>query len=154
LNPLILAPVHKTWNPVQETSHTDSCALITLNLPSGIAKLQESLVVALDHNLHVHAGRSYANLVSMAVDYHLGTVASRFIPEGSEYCEVHEVHDCLSYIRAYAAHFELNAGRWNEAAGPTRTSGGCWQTRRLAHWAGGLLGSPCRSDSAGAVRYC
>jgi DNA-binding CsgD family transcriptional regulator len=29
---------------------------------------------------------------------------------------VHEVHDCLSYIRAYAAHFELNAGRWNEAA--------------------------------------
>jgi len=38
------------------------------------------------------------------------------VPEGSEYCEVHEVHDCLSYIRAYAAHFELNAGRWNKAA--------------------------------------
>jgi DNA-binding CsgD family transcriptional regulator len=52
----------------------------------------------------------------MAVDHHLGAVAARFIPEGSEYCEVHEVHDCLSYIRAYAAHFELNAGRWNEAA--------------------------------------
>jgi hypothetical protein len=45
----------------------------------------------------------------MAVDHHLGAVAARFIPEGSDYCEVHEVHDCLSYIRAYAAHFELNA---------------------------------------------
>jgi len=92
------------------------CALITLNLPSGVAKLEESLAVALDNNLHDHAGRSYANLVSLAVDHHLGKVAARFIPEGSEYCEVHEVHDCLSYIRAYAAHFELNAGRWNEAA--------------------------------------
>jgi DNA-binding CsgD family transcriptional regulator len=92
------------------------CALISLNLPSGIAKLEESLAVALQHDLHDHAGRSYANLVSTAVDHHLGKVAARYIPEGSEYCEVHEVHDCLSYIRAYAAHFELNAGRWNEAA--------------------------------------
>jgi len=92
------------------------CALTVLNLPSGITKLEESLAVALDNNLHDHAARAYANLVSLAVDHHLGKVAARFIPEGSEYCDVHEVHDCLSYIRAYAAHFELNAGRWNEAA--------------------------------------
>ncbi len=92
------------------------CALLISNAASGIAKLEESLAVALDNNLHDHAGRSYANLVSMAVDHHLAIVAARYIPEGSEYCEVHEVHDCLSYIRAYAAHFELNAGHWNEAA--------------------------------------
>ena len=92
------------------------CALLISNAASGIAKLEESLAVALDNNLHDHAGRSYANLVSMAVDHHLAAVAARYIPEGSEYCEVHEVHDCLTYIRAYAAHFELNAGHWNEAA--------------------------------------
>jgi DNA-binding CsgD family transcriptional regulator/tetratricopeptide (TPR) repeat protein len=92
------------------------CALLISNPASGIAKLEESLAVALDNNLHDHAGRSYANLVSMAVDHHLAIVAARYIPEGGEYCEVHEVHDCLTYIRAYAAHFELNAGHWNEAA--------------------------------------
>jgi DNA-binding CsgD family transcriptional regulator len=92
------------------------CALLISSAASGIAKLEESLAVALDNNLHDHAGRSYANLVSMAVDHHLAIVAARYIPEGGEYCEVHEVHDCLTYIRAYAAHFELNAGHWNEAA--------------------------------------
>jgi DNA-binding CsgD family transcriptional regulator len=113
---LALAEQFQDHNVRAHALNNIGCALITLNLPSGVTKLQESLAVALDHNLHDHAGRSYANLVSMAVDHHLGAVAARFIPEGSEYCEVHEVHDCLSYIRAYAAHFELNAGRWNEAA--------------------------------------
>jgi DNA-binding CsgD family transcriptional regulator/tetratricopeptide (TPR) repeat protein len=92
------------------------CALLTLNPAAGIAKLEASLQIALDNNLHDHAGRSYANLVSMAVSQHIPRLAARYIPEGSDYCEVHEVHDCLSYIRAYAAHFHLNAGHWNEAA--------------------------------------
>jgi len=83
---------------------------------AGVAKLEESLAVALKHNLHMHAGRSYANLVSMSVDQHIAVIADRYVPEGMEYCEVHEVHDCLSYIRAYAAHFELNMGRWNKAS--------------------------------------
>jgi DNA-binding CsgD family transcriptional regulator/tetratricopeptide (TPR) repeat protein len=92
------------------------CALLTRDPSSGIARLEESLAVALANNLHVHAGRSYANLVSMSVSQHISRLAERYIPEGSEYCEVHEVHDCLSYIRAYAAHFELNTGHWTEAA--------------------------------------
>jgi len=113
---LELAEKFQDDNTRAHASNNIGCALIALNLPSGIEKLEESLALALDNNLHVHAGRSYANLVSLAVDHHLGKVATRYIPEGSEYCEVHEVQDCLSYIRAYAAHFELNAGRWNEAA--------------------------------------
>jgi DNA-binding CsgD family transcriptional regulator len=64
----------------------------------------------------MHAGRAYANLVSMAVSQRIPKLAARYVPEGTEYCEEHEVHDCLSYIRAYAAHHELNCGRWNEAA--------------------------------------
>jgi DNA-binding CsgD family transcriptional regulator/tetratricopeptide (TPR) repeat protein len=91
-------------------------ALLSVDSKAGVSKLQESLTVALDHNLQVHAGRAYANLVSSSVDQHLANVADRYLSEGIEYCEVHEVHDCLSYIRAYAAHSELNRGHWNEAA--------------------------------------
>jgi len=83
---------------------------------AGIAKLQESLAVSLQHNLQVHAGRAYANLVSNSVCQHLPALAARYVPEGIEYCEVHEIHDCLSYIRAYAAHFELDTGQWSKAA--------------------------------------
>jgi DNA-binding CsgD family transcriptional regulator len=105
------------------------CALLSRDPSSGIARLEESLAVALANNLHVHAGRSYANLVSNAVSQHIPRLAERYIPEGSEYCEVHEVHDCLSYIRAYAAHFELNTGHWTEAA---QLAGRLIETRSLA----------------------
>jgi len=90
--------------------------LVGMDRQAGIAKLEESLAVSLQHNLHVHAGRAYANLVSLCVSQHIHSVAARYVQEGLEYCEVHEVNDCLSYIRAYAAHFELNSGRWDEAA--------------------------------------
>ena len=91
-------------------------ALIGTDPDAGIAKLEESLAVALANNLQVHVARAYSNLASLGVSQFLPNLAKRYIPEGIEYCDVHEVHDCLSYIRAYAAHFELNAGRWNKAA--------------------------------------
>ena len=92
-------------------------ALLISNPASGIAKLEESLAVALDNNLHDHAGRSYANLVSMAVDHHLAIVAARYIPEGSEYCEVHEVHDLALHISAPTPRtLSSTRGHWNEAA--------------------------------------
>jgi DNA-binding CsgD family transcriptional regulator len=91
-------------------------ALFRVDPEAGISNLQESLAVALEHNLQEHAGRAYANLISMAVGQHLPATASRYIPEGIEYCEVHEIHDCLSYIRAYSAQFELDGGQWSKAA--------------------------------------
>jgi DNA-binding CsgD family transcriptional regulator/tetratricopeptide (TPR) repeat protein len=92
------------------------CVLICRDGKAGFAKLEQSLEVALEHNLHVHAGRAYANLASNAVNHHLNEIAERYLSEGLEYCEVHEVHDCLSYIRAYAAHLALNKGEWSTAA--------------------------------------
>jgi DNA-binding CsgD family transcriptional regulator/tetratricopeptide (TPR) repeat protein len=90
--------------------------MMRLDPEAGISKLRESLAVALEHNLQEHAGRAYANLVSLSVDEHMPALVSRYVPEGIEYCEVHEIHDCLSYIRAYAAHFELDSGQWSKAA--------------------------------------
>jgi len=83
---------------------------------AGLARLEQSLTIALDHNLQEHAGRAYANLASIAVRHYESGLALRYVSEGLEYCEVHEVHDCLSYIRAYSAHYELNAGEWDKAA--------------------------------------
>jgi DNA-binding CsgD family transcriptional regulator/tetratricopeptide (TPR) repeat protein len=91
-------------------------ALLHSGNASGLTKLEQSLAVALEHNLQEHAGRAYANLVSISVRQHLSGVATRYVPEGIEYCELHEVQDCLSYIRAYRAHFELNSGQWDKAA--------------------------------------
>jgi DNA-binding CsgD family transcriptional regulator len=104
-------------------------ALLSVDPEAGVSKLEESLAVALAHNLHDHAGRAYANLASLSVDQHLPNLPDRYLREGSEYCEVHEVHDCLSYIRAYAAHFELNAGHWNRAA---QLAGGLIERHSLA----------------------
>jgi DNA-binding CsgD family transcriptional regulator/tetratricopeptide (TPR) repeat protein len=91
-------------------------ALLISGNNAGLAKLEQSLAVALEHNLQHHAGRAYANLVSFAVRHHVSSLALRYLPEGIEYCEVHEVQDSLSYIRVYGAHFELNNGHWDKAA--------------------------------------
>jgi ATP/maltotriose-dependent transcriptional regulator MalT len=91
-------------------------ALLNSGKEAGLAKLEQSLAVALEHNLQEHAGRAYANLVSVSVRQHLSDLALRYVAEGIEYCEVHEVQDCLSYIRAYSAHFELDSGQWDKAA--------------------------------------
>jgi ATP/maltotriose-dependent transcriptional regulator MalT len=83
---------------------------------TGHDSLKQSLAVALEHHLHEHAGRAYANLVSVSVRQRRYELTERYLLEGIAYCELHEVHDCLSYIRAYQAHFELDRGNWENAA--------------------------------------
>jgi len=91
-------------------------ALLKSGNPTGLANLEESLAVALEHNLQEHAGCAYANLVSTAVVQRRSDLMERYLPAGLEYCDVHENQTHLTYIRAYAAHFELNGGRWDKAA--------------------------------------
>ena len=83
---------------------------------SGFAKLELSLAAALEHDLHEHAGRAYANLVSSTVRHRRTGSAARYIAAGTEYCEVHDVQDSLAYIAAFSAHFDLNVGQWDKAA--------------------------------------
>jgi DNA-binding CsgD family transcriptional regulator/tetratricopeptide (TPR) repeat protein len=83
---------------------------------AALERLVESLQVALQHNLQDHVGRAYANIVSTSVRQRFRNVTLRYLCEGIEYCEVHDVQDSLSYIRVYGAHFELNCGQWDKAA--------------------------------------
>jgi DNA-binding CsgD family transcriptional regulator/tetratricopeptide (TPR) repeat protein len=102
-------------------------ALMASGDATGLAQLEESLAVALEHGLQHHAGRAYSNLVSNAVRMHLSDVAVRYLAEGLEYCDLHEIQDGLFYTRAYGAHFELNSGRWDQAA--------CMAAKLLEHHA-------------------
>jgi len=92
-------------------------ALLNAGNHAGLAKLEESLAVALEHRLHYHGGRAYANLVSSAVRQNLPGLAERYVADGIEYCEVHEVQDSLAYLRAFGSHFDLRRGEWDRAAG-------------------------------------
>ncbi len=91
-------------------------SLLSLGDASGLAKLQDGLAVALEYNYAEHAGRAYANLIDLAVSQRIPALASRYLSEGLDYCEKHEVQDCLSYSRAYGAYFALSSGQWDEAA--------------------------------------
>jgi ATP/maltotriose-dependent transcriptional regulator MalT len=91
-------------------------ALLKSGELAGLAKLEQSLTIALDHNLQEHAARAYTNLVCVSARQYRSDLARRYVSQGLEYCEVHEIHDCLAYIRAYSAHHALNIGHWDEAA--------------------------------------
>ena len=91
-------------------------ALMETECADGLAKLEESLAISRQHNLQDHAARAYANLVSTGVRRHLSGVTSRYLAEGIEYCEVHDVQDSLNYIRVYGAYADLNSGAWEKAA--------------------------------------
>jgi len=82
----------------------------------GLAKLEQSLAIALEHDLQEHAARAYTNLVSCLVRLRALDPAERYLREGIDYCELHEVQDCLYYIQAYGACLALNRGDWDEAA--------------------------------------
>jgi len=91
-------------------------ALVIAGDDCGFAKLEQGLSVALEHHLPEYAGRAYANLVDISVSQHRRELADRYLPEALEYCETHEVQDCLSYVRAFGAYAELHCGHWDEAA--------------------------------------
>ena len=84
---------------------------------AGFSKLEESLAISLQHGLHEHAGRAYANLASTSIHLHLTQAAAEYIAKGTEYCELHDVHDSLAYIAALSTRFDLNVGNWDKAAG-------------------------------------
>ena len=91
-------------------------ALLVAGDPAGLPLLQKSLAISLEHKLQDHAGRAYANLISGTVGQHLQPLARQYLREGIEYCEVHEVQDCLNYTRAYGAQLSLDRGEWDDAA--------------------------------------
>jgi len=91
-------------------------SLITSGDEAGYAMVERSLKIARKHGLHEHAGRAYANLATCSIWRHDFARAKKYLEEGIAYCEDHENYTNLAYLRAYLARFELERGRWDEAA--------------------------------------
>lgn len=91
-------------------------SLITSGDDAGYEMVELSLEIARKYRLHEHAGRAYANLSTCSIWRHDFPRAKKYLEEGIAYCEEHENFTNLAYLRAYLARFELERGRWEEAA--------------------------------------
>jgi DNA-binding CsgD family transcriptional regulator/tetratricopeptide (TPR) repeat protein len=80
----------------------------------GLEKLEQSLAIALEHDLQSHAGRAYSNLVSSLIRKR-SSLAERYLAEGIAYCELHDVQEHLMYVRSWSAWFDLHRGQWDKA---------------------------------------
>ena len=81
----------------------------------GFALLQESLDIAIRERFDDHAGRAYANLIWVNLDYRQYEKAERYIEEGLAYARSKELAGSTYYITAERARFGFECGRWSQA---------------------------------------
>jgi DNA-binding CsgD family transcriptional regulator len=82
----------------------------------GQAKLERSLSLALDGDLEEHVARAYCNLGAGGVRSRAFDVAGRYLREGLDYCAERDLDAWRLYLLAWRARYELDLGRWTEAA--------------------------------------
>ena len=87
----------------------------------GLARLRQSLDLALAHDLHEHAARAYTNIGS-------GLAALRSYPDadveltaGIAYCADRDLDAWWTYMTAWLAHSACQQGRYTEALGLAET---------------------------------
>jgi ATP/maltotriose-dependent transcriptional regulator MalT len=81
----------------------------------GVAKLQQSLEIALQHSYHEHVARAYTNLGIGSVRIKNHSFASRALEDGFHYCEERNLNFWTDYILSWKARLELDKGSWTEA---------------------------------------
>jgi ATP/maltotriose-dependent transcriptional regulator MalT len=81
----------------------------------GRAKLEESLRLALAHDLEEHASRAFTNISAVLLwsrDYRL---AMRYLNEGITYATEHDLESCKSYMTTARARVHFETGHWDMA---------------------------------------
>ena len=96
---------------------------------SGYETLEQSLALALEHNLEEQAARAYRYALFYSVLIHDLSRAERLFREGVAYCEERGIFRHSTYIRAYYTPSELDRGEWTEAA---RTAAELMQSAEVA----------------------
>jgi len=87
---------------------------------AGRAMQEESLSLALDHDLHEHAARAFTNLVSSAVHGRDYLYARRWLDRGISYAMERDLESWSLYMLAARARLLVETGRWPEAEADCR----------------------------------
>ena len=82
---------------------------------AGRALQEESLSLALDHDLHEHAARAFTNLVSSAVHARDYLYARRWLDRGITYAVERDLESWSLYLLTARARLLAETGRWPEA---------------------------------------
>lgn len=90
-------------------------ALLLSDDAAGRAPLEESLRLALGHDLHEHVARAYTNLASAAVESHDYADARRWLDDGIAYCVSRDLDSWTMYMSAWRARLFLETGAWTQA---------------------------------------
>lgn len=84
--------------------------------------LEKALAMALQYEMHDHAGRAYANLCSQAVQERDYELAARYLAEAIAYTEARDLDSYSAYLHGWRARYHFEQGRWREAEeGATET---------------------------------
>jgi DNA-binding CsgD family transcriptional regulator/tetratricopeptide (TPR) repeat protein len=95
--------------------------------PSGRRMQEESLSIALDHDLHEHAARAFTNLATCSIHVRDYDFARRWLDRGINYCYERDLDSWGVYLLAYRARLLAETGHWadaeHDAARVLRTAG-------------------------------
>jgi DNA-binding CsgD family transcriptional regulator len=86
----------------------------------GHKMLEESLQLAMTHNMQEHAARAYTNLAFQAGSSFAFAVAESYYEAGIRYCEDRELDFWAQYMRACRTQVWLDQGRWPAAEAEAR----------------------------------
>jgi DNA-binding CsgD family transcriptional regulator/tetratricopeptide (TPR) repeat protein len=84
--------------------------------PAGHAKVEQSLELALEHDLEEHVVRAYTNLSSIALSAKRYDAAADHVRAGIAYATEHDLDSWRLYMLGTRAVLALEQGRWDEAA--------------------------------------
>lgn len=91
-------------------------AKLFLGQEDGVADLQESLRLALRHNMHEDAARVFTNLSEYSVDIRKLDLAEETLEQGITFDTEHDLDSWLYYLLGRKAQLRLEQGRLKEAA--------------------------------------
>ena len=92
-----------------------------VDLASGRRMQEESLALALEHDLHQHAARAFTNLWTSAIQIRDYDYACRWIEAGLSYTLERDLDSWWLYMLAWRARLRAETGRWDEAEADAMT---------------------------------
>lgn len=104
----------------QILSHAlNNVGTVQLLMPSseqkGLARLQQSLEIALQHGFDEHAARAYTNLGAVLVKKRNYTLAQKTLDDGIRYCEERDLYSWTTYMLSWKARMNFETGNWSMA---------------------------------------